>query len=64
MPFQDNCQALVLSIEIKYDRQYTFVFSGIVFSRGRNNKNNFLGECVEARLLRIKGTEEHIPKNR
>ena len=59
-PLQDNCSEPVFRVGIKYSRQCTFVFPGIVFPWGRNKSNDFLGESVEPRLLRVKGTEEHI----
>ena len=37
------------------------MFPGTVFLRG---KKNFLVESAEARLLGVKDTEVHIPKNR
>ena len=50
-------------MDIKYLRQYITVFPGIVFPVRRNNRKNFLRESVEARLIGVKDTGEHIPKN-
>ena len=38
-PLQNNCLELVFRKDTKYSRQYTFLFPGIIFPRGRNNKD-------------------------
>ena len=41
-----------------------FVLPRIIFPRGGNNRQKFLEESVETRLLEAKGNEEYIPKNK
>ena len=42
---------------------YSFVFSGIVFPSERYNRQNFLVELEDTRVLGTKGSEESVPKN-
>lgn len=42
---------------------YSFVFSGIVFPSERYNRQNYLAELEETRVLETKHSEESVPKN-